>query len=364
MITKKELLDLKLCIDNEYLDKYVKLINNNVSRKYEKHKTALHHIIPKYFYRDNNLEINERFDNKVNLLYTDHILAHYYLALCSFTKRYRFHNENALLKTTSRKDIKIITEDWIKLNAPLLNELYKDRGKLQSEYHKGKCFMTEKGKKLSSQKNKEIKKKNKYKYIHKGSEIHAVPERDVQGYVEQGWELGKTEEVNKKCGGRNKGSPWTDSQRKTCTEAKIGTIHIFKDNLDKLIKKELLEQYLAKGWQIGRSIRVKNKLKQGCKGVKKDHFKGQHQSEETKKNIGKANSGGKYINKDGVTKHIKMEELSDYLSNGWKLGSLNKIKKEKRCWVSNSFESKQILLKELEIYLKLGYIKGRKLIVL
>ena len=42
MITKQDLLDIKLCIDNNYLNAYVDLINNNLKTKYEKHKTASH----------------------------------------------------------------------------------------------------------------------------------------------------------------------------------------------------------------------------------------------------------------------------------------------------------------------------------
>lgn len=48
-----------------------------------KFKTQLHHIIPRKYYTYNKLEINNSRENLVNLLYKDHILAHYYLALCA-----------------------------------------------------------------------------------------------------------------------------------------------------------------------------------------------------------------------------------------------------------------------------------------
>lgn len=47
MITKQFLLEHNDFIDNEFLLKYVELINNNQETKRELYKTASHHIIPK-----------------------------------------------------------------------------------------------------------------------------------------------------------------------------------------------------------------------------------------------------------------------------------------------------------------------------
>ena len=101
-IKKEDLLNLKLCIDNIYLNKYVELINANMNTKKEKHLTAVHHIIPRYYYKENNLDVDNSIRNIVNLSYPNHILAHYYLALCSENIRYRFHNENMLLRISSK----------------------------------------------------------------------------------------------------------------------------------------------------------------------------------------------------------------------------------------------------------------------
>lgn len=79
---KQKLLETNLFIDNEYFEKYIELIvNNRVA--YSKGKTNRHHIIPKYYYKDKGLDIDNSEENIVTLLYKDHILAHYYLSMCS-----------------------------------------------------------------------------------------------------------------------------------------------------------------------------------------------------------------------------------------------------------------------------------------
>ena len=83
MNLKETLLKLGIFDDNEYLDKYVALVLNNKDRMYVKHKTNLHHIIPKYYFKYKNICIDNSKENLVNLLYKDHILAHFYLAKCS-----------------------------------------------------------------------------------------------------------------------------------------------------------------------------------------------------------------------------------------------------------------------------------------
>lgn len=70
-------------VDNGYIDKYCELIENNENTKKEKYKTQSHHIIPKCYFKIVNQKIDNSPGNKVNLLYKDHILAHYYLCLCS-----------------------------------------------------------------------------------------------------------------------------------------------------------------------------------------------------------------------------------------------------------------------------------------
>lgn len=79
--------------DNNYLDLYINLCLNNISTNKEKYKTNAHHVIPVAYYRILNkvnvrqkaeaLADNDKNNFKVNLYFKDHLLAHYYLVLCS-----------------------------------------------------------------------------------------------------------------------------------------------------------------------------------------------------------------------------------------------------------------------------------------
>jgi hypothetical protein len=69
-------------LDNEYLDKYVNLIYNNLHTKKETAKTQRHHILPKCYFKLIGKPCDNTKVNIVNLLYIDHARAHFYLSLC------------------------------------------------------------------------------------------------------------------------------------------------------------------------------------------------------------------------------------------------------------------------------------------
>lgn len=73
---------LDICYDNSYLEKYLELINQNINTQ-NTIASQKHHIIPKCYFKYFNIEIDDSERNKVNLIYGDHVLAHYYLALCA-----------------------------------------------------------------------------------------------------------------------------------------------------------------------------------------------------------------------------------------------------------------------------------------
>lgn len=101
---KQKLLSLNVFVDNEYLDFYCDLIDKNRLTKKAKKETQSHHIVPKCYFTVNHLEIDNSKDNLVNLKYTDHILAHYYLCLCCIdNKNIKYRIENAFLCLTNKK---------------------------------------------------------------------------------------------------------------------------------------------------------------------------------------------------------------------------------------------------------------------
>lgn len=80
---KEKLLAINLFEDNDYLNQYCELIIQNLDTKKEKFRTHLHHIIPRCYFLLINSQIDDSKENLVNLLYKDHILAHYYLFNCA-----------------------------------------------------------------------------------------------------------------------------------------------------------------------------------------------------------------------------------------------------------------------------------------
>lgn len=79
---KTRLLNTNYVIDNEYFNKYLQLIESNLTTKREYYKTQIHHIIPRAFYRLSNSVIDNTKENKVNLSIYNHYLAHKYLYHC------------------------------------------------------------------------------------------------------------------------------------------------------------------------------------------------------------------------------------------------------------------------------------------
>ena len=81
-VLKSCLLKTNCFIDNEYLNQYCNLIEQNQEAKRIKYQTQTHHILPRCYFKSVNIDIDNSKENLVNLFYKDHILAHYYLALC------------------------------------------------------------------------------------------------------------------------------------------------------------------------------------------------------------------------------------------------------------------------------------------
>lgn len=229
MNIKKELLTKHLVVENKYLNLYVSLIQKNLKQLKISGKTQKHHIIPRYYYRDNALLLNSSRANVVNLSYTDHMLAHYYLALCASNQLFRYYNECALFRLGYHGRVKnnslyAFKQTYLD-NLEKYKELYAERIKIQSERSIGRKyseewkakiskkltglkrgpFSLEHRKKLSeaakkrggtttgriSIYNTELKKK---KYI---------PAESVRTYITQGWIKGgvpQTEEAKKSIG--------------------------------------------------------------------------------------------------------------------------------------------------------------------
>lgn len=131
---KQRLLETGYFNDNEWIDLYVELIQKNYGTKKTEHLTQSHHIVPRYCFYSRDEKVDDSKDNKVNMSVSDHIKAHYYLALASSTEYSRYSNESSIhFICRSREDISVIIED-----LPYYESLCVDYAILNSKLQIGK----------------------------------------------------------------------------------------------------------------------------------------------------------------------------------------------------------------------------------
>lgn len=131
---KEKLLQTNLFFNNEYLDKYVELCNNPKNNK--ESIVEKHHILQVLAFNILKLPVDNSSDNLVELDIKNHVLAHYYLSLCSKNKYILFGNITCLNLMTHR-DYSTLKEEWILNNLKELEKIRKIQRKLNSELQIG-----------------------------------------------------------------------------------------------------------------------------------------------------------------------------------------------------------------------------------
>lgn len=135
---KSKLISTGYFIDNDYLDKYLNLIiKNKDTLKAFGYET--HHILQRKYFKIINADVDETESNKVNLLYKDHILAHYYLSLCT-TNDLKISNIQCFLMMTFYKNK--LTDDE--------KDIYRSLDEYQTLYEKWIMWLSENGPKRYS----------------------------------------------------------------------------------------------------------------------------------------------------------------------------------------------------------------------
>jgi len=331
MSVKDALIATHLFLENDYFFRYIDLIEKNKNRVKQKYKTQKHHIIPAIAFKLYNWEGIDAPENLVNLLYKDHILAHYYLALATKTSDFQYKMIaaiNFILGKAKQSKIDIQELQTFILNLENYQNLYENWIKERSLLLHSKLL----GHETSEETRKKISEANKNKiYIYKENIVRAVHKEDLQLFLDNGWTLG-----NPNC-----------QKRKQTT----GQTIIHKEEIEKYIFKEDLSLYLANGWILGRSDQHKKATQQGtqayydkltkeekinkCATRQNQHWE---MSEETKKKISNAKSGKKQSEEQKL---------------------LNSQNKKDTIWMTNG-QQDIMIKKDLELYyLDQGFIRGR-----
>lgn len=263
MTLKEKLLSLGCFEDNEYLDFYLQIILNNLNNPYIKGKTEKHHIIPKIYFKYNNLEVDNSKSNLVSLEHFYHCLAHYYLCLC-LKDELRYKNEHAFLKMVNIKSRFEFNYDEFIKQATKYNEIYE-------------CFIKEQSDKAKERFKNGGNSKGKH-YFTNGKEL-VCKEVCPEGYWPSATRKGRTasEESKEKYRKAARKRTTPDYKKKmsnikqeyylTHKGVTANRTWITNGIEEKLV--DLNVYYLNEGWYIGRSDRSRlNNVKAAAKGRK------------------------------------------------------------------------------------------------
>lgn len=319
----------QLFIENEYFEKYIQLIEANLVTKRQRFKTQRHHIIPVAAFELYNWSGKNDEANLVNLLYKDHILAHYYLALCSKSTEFKYkmiYAINFILGKASQVKLNVEELKLFVINLEKYQEVYEESRQYFAKKLKGTTHAT------SGETRRKISKANGGRvYINRDGVVKSIQPGDLELYLNNGWTQGNPNAAKRDTG--------------------KGKIIINKEGVERYINKVELEKYLAEGWLQGRTTAHKQATKLGtqryydkltveerkakCATRTGNHWK---MSDECRKKISEANKG-KPVSEAQKLKNSQNKKGTIHMTNG-----INDIMIKKE--------------KELE-YALLGYHRGR-----
>lgn len=308
MKLKERLLTCELVYDNEYLNKYIELINKNL----ESQKVAgsqHHHIIPRFYFRDNKLEIDNSNDNIVNLSFADHVLAHYYLALCC-KGSYKYKAELAFMRTSNYMTFP--TLDVLMNDLDKYNELYESTVKHMSEYRMGHETSALTRQKIS------IANKGKRRTLEERKRIADATRAAT------------TQEMREKNSAYHKGTIWVNDGEHS-----------------KQIRPENLQEMIDTGWSRGRL----GFSKEALNNIRLGNIR-----------IGKRVKGKiRYVNNGISQKVISINDVETFLKENidWSLGQLPKPQYLGARFMTNGIINRRIKKNDFDFYLKHGWIFGR-----
>lgn len=314
----KKLLDENLLERNEFYDAYIDLIAQNKNQKRIKYKTEQHHIIPRCYFKRHpqKLPVDNSKENLINLLHKNHLLAHYYLAKCAtgwlkfyliqaFTQLQQRLNKNISCDIFNiMDDYQVLIEEGLKLKSTLY------KGRKQSEESKIKRIAT----RLERYPDGVRTNTGKKRLIKDGIRIFVLRDQ-VEKYLKDGWKFDRqprseetkqkireAKRVNKKVAW-NKGltkeidarvAKNAESTSRSIQRIKTENPDLWKkhtDNIgkrkrncvvvtngieDRMIKLDLLDEFLANGYVRGRTFKKtpeqNRKSAEKRKGLKPGNF--------------------------------------------------------------------------------------------
>lgn len=357
---KDILLSKGIVIENEYLDKYVDLLESRRFQLRVKYKTQKHHIIPRFIFDQLGETCDDSDNNLVNLFYSEHVLAHYYLAMCCKDSRNKVGNLCAVREVMYGQD-STSTERLLLDKLPELQQFYEEvkhinclkpdtpqkisqtltgtrfiqnpvtleyrccKGEIlqqllqegwifkhppQSDESKFKCSIARTGKRT----------------IYKGDQIKQIYESELDAYLSDGWVQGDP----RLCG------------RKGSVEGKTP---VTNGEVVKYVYPHEVSEYISRGYVVGNNRKGKPS---GRKGVK---F-----SETHKNNLAKARVGRVALHKGDEIRYVQPHEVPLLITEGWLTGTgrRNDVGTKGKVWITNGVSEKYIPECDLQDYVLTG----------
>lgn len=256
MITKEALLKTGYFVDNEYLDMYVDLVYKNRDTRYIRNATNNHHIIPKSYYKRVKMPVSNSAENIVTVLFKDHVLAHYYLYLCTLNEEDKYSNAcalNHLIGLSKRCGINFNIDD---LSLTELQKIYEESKRHFTELMKGR-FVGDKNPAKRPEVRKKISEAKKGHPTNPETNRRAIEAMrkanigsDRSRITPEGYKS-LVEKMRQKAPMKNPES--VEKMRKSVT----GLRRVTNGVENKTIKPGLLQEYIHKGFWIGVTFKTK-----------------------------------------------------------------------------------------------------------
>ena len=173
---KQKLLTEQLVEDSEYLTKYFNLLQANLETVAVKHTTQAHHALPVVYYKHfypkettsrsrsvyNSLAQDDPINFIVNLSYSDHLLAHCYLALCAKPNWFKFANANMVTVVSKYIDLEAFArlDDLSDFQKAYTLSCQLKQGKTLTEEHKAKIATAHRKENMSAEYSRKLSEAN------------------------------------------------------------------------------------------------------------------------------------------------------------------------------------------------------------
>ena len=238
--------------NNKYTKTYYQIITPTLNRELNTYK-ELHHIIPR------SLGGTDEKDNLTYLTAREHFICHWLLVkMTEGAARskmiYALQGMRAQNNSQQRYETKItsrVYEHYRIEHARIHSETMKGRpawnkGIPQTEEHKEKNRQAALKRAPKSEETIEKWKKSREGYM------HSEETKLKQSAASKGKSKGpQSEEHRKAISEGGKGIKKRDGHGDNVRKANLGVVSINKDGKEKKVKQDMLDQWLAEGWQLG-----------------------------------------------------------------------------------------------------------------